>query len=285
VTRLDLPVDSAHNPLPWGEGPYVTAQDPTVVSNDNHQAALPCLLLLFPTGHRPDASQIRAALGSTQVGRVSHDPRTNASIANHNPPQGDWLELLVDGLTFDLLGLAPGEPLSGPPLRHRFGVAADELADCEAIGLAPGPHLAGAASAMPVVRTLLRLGAALTTHCDHAVAAVWHPAASAIARQLFVDTVGAWLEGGAFPALGLVGVNEEADGVLVSDGLAFFLGQEIELVPPPGTARTAATRLLLRLIDRLIEPPMLTAREMVRLDDGTCISLDFTGRRIVASPR
>jgi hypothetical protein len=184
---------------------------------------------------------------------VSYDPGRGHS----DPSSTDWLEILVEGLTFDLLGLAPGPSLTVLEPRHRFGPWDKPVTSSEAIGLAPGPHLAAAGSAMPVVRTLLRLGAGLAAQLPATLGALWLPASSAMRRDLFVNALDAWFAGGPFPALGLTGIEERHDGVLATDGLAFFTGQEAVLDEALCTDRIEATRLLTRLIDRLVNAPPL----------------------------
>lgn len=242
-------------------------------------ALQPCLFVLFPAGARPSASAIRAALARGATGQISHDPAPREGGVS-----SDWLEVVVDGLTFDLLGLASGPGLRPPAPRHCFGVSAESLAGCEAIGLAPGPHLAGAASAMPVVRTLLRLAASLASQWETALGALWLPAESAMRRDLFVSAIDAWLAGGPFPALGLAAVTQRRGGMLASDGLAFFTGQELVLDPALSTDRLAATRLLVRLIDHLVEEPPLAGERTVRLENGHSLRLAPSGSDIAVTP-
>lgn len=222
---------------------------------------------------------MREALARSGAGQVSHDPALGKAAG----AASDWLEVVIDGLTFDLLGLAPGRGLQARAARHRFGLDAATLAGCQSIGLAPGPHLAGAANALPVVRTLLQLAAALTRHWGSALGTLWLPADSAMHRDLFVSAIEAWLAGGVFPALGLTGVTERPDGRLASDGLAFFTGQELVLDPALSADRIAATRLLVRLLDRLIESPPLIGETTVPLDDGQWLRLSPDGRAIAVS--
>lgn len=232
-------------------------------------AVQPCLFLLFPTGSRPSALDVRTALERSGAGQVSHDPAATQS----NVPASDWLEVVLDGLTFDLLGLAPGRSLQQRAPRHCFGLDASAMAHCERIGIAPGPHLAGAANAMPVVRTMLHLASALSRQWRCALGTLWLPAECAMRRDLFMSAIEAWLAGGPFPALGLTGVTERSRGRLASDGLAFFTGQELVLDPALSADRIAATRLLVRLIDRLVENPPQVGEASVRLEDGRNLRL------------
>lgn len=239
-----------------------------------------CLMLLFEPGARPSAGASRSALGKSAFAQVSYDP----SEGNRAGAANDWLEVVADGLTFDLLGIAPGRALSLPQPRHRFAIPARPGQDFEAVGIAPGPHLSGAHSAMPVVRTLLRIGMAFTHALDGLAGAQWLPAATAMSREVFVKAVGGWLAGGPFPALGLTGIVELSDGALVSDGLAFFTGQEIALDRALCRDRREATRLLVRLIDRFAEQPPLAGEERIALEDGGSLRLVAGRTRIAVMP-
>lgn len=245
-------------------------------------ATQPCLFVLFPPGGRPSVADARAALSGGAVGTVCFDPSQGHSTGI--APVGDWLELVADGLTFDLLGLSPGRSLVTPEPRHRFGLAATDLEDCYAIGLAPGPHLAGAVNAMPVVRTLLRVAAALMSQWSGAIGAFWLPAGSVMRRDLFLASVEGWLDGGPFPALGLTGVVERPGGALGSDGLEFFVGQELVLDPVLGTDPIAATRLLVRLIDHLAGQGAVVGTHIMDLADGGTIRLEARGSVVNVSP-
>lgn len=229
----------------------------------------PCLFLLFAAGARPTADTVRSALAHGLVGHVSHDPGDDEEEGEAN----SWIELLLDGLTFDLLGLAPGRPLAPPIAQHHFGLAADAVKNTEAVGIAPGPHLRGAANAMPVVRTLLRLAVALVDQAAEARGAVWAPARSAMGRQIFVQSVTSWLGGGPFPALGLTGVVEGPGGTLGTEGLAFFTGQELVLDHRLCRDGLEGTRLLVRLVDALVSQPSLVEEMHLVLDDGAGIRL------------
>jgi hypothetical protein len=242
--------------------------------------AQPCLFILFPPGRRPSAFEVRGALASAGVGQISYDPAESEAVV----ASSDWLEVVVDGLTFDLLGLSPGRGLLAPAPRHCFGLTATSLEGCEAIGLAPGPHLAGAANAMPVVRTLLRLASALASQWDAALGTLWRPADSAMRRDLFVTVIDGWLAGSAFPALGLTGVAERRGGLLASDGLAFFTGQELVLDATLSADRPAATRLLVRLVDHLVDQAPLEGERRISLDGGGGLRLAGAGSVINVSP-
>ena len=213
------------------------------------------LVFLFERGNRPDRADVLAKLKDLPRVSVSHDPASGGvdqSPSREGETSEDWLELLLDGLTFDLIGLPPGPALPTPSIDYHFNCEAAGLDRTEALGLFPGPHIASGLHSLPVLRTLLRLGAALTDGTRGLRAVCWTPAATAIAPQFFVRTARTWLEGGAFPALGMMGLFVAADGTMRSHGLAFLIGQELALDPVLAADRTAATRLATRVVHELV---------------------------------
>ncbi|WP_379921565.1 hypothetical protein [Erythrobacter sp. R86502] len=187
----------------------------------------------------------------------------------HWPGQQQWLELLREGLTFDLSGLAPGPESPFPQIVHRFDLPALPLAsDHESMVLRPGPHLAAAGSSTPLVRNMLALACDLVRHFDDLVAIGWGPANSVIGRRFFESVTAAWLDGGPFPALGLTAFDETPDAALQSVGLGFWIGQELRIEPPLSADRVAATRLAIRLVNHLILTGGLTADEHITAPDG-----------------
>lgn len=152
------------------------------------------------------------------------------------------------------------------------------------MGLAPGPHLAGAAHVMPVLRTMLRLAATLAEQWKGATELLWSPAGTLVRADLFIAAIDAWLGGGAFPAPILVGSLLRADGQVTSDGLTFFTGQELALSPALSADPTAARRLINRLVDRLLELPSLAEPTRLVLEDGRGLRLFPAGTLIEVSP-
>ena len=71
-------------------------------------------------------------------------------------------EILRDGMTYDLTGVAPGPAETMTPIRHRYGLEdVIDVSEFEALALRPGPHLVAGAHSLPVVRTMAGIGAAL----------------------------------------------------------------------------------------------------------------------------
>ncbi|WP_162935779.1 hypothetical protein [Tsuneonella amylolytica] len=215
-------------------------------------------MLLFARGSRPDALGVAEAVTAIPRASASHELDVVDGV-----PHG--LELLRDGMTFDLQGLAPGDGATFAPPRHRFGIAGDAASEgWEAVTLRPGPHIAAGARTIPVVRTLAGLAAELGARLVAASGVAWSPAGSVSGPAFFASTVRAWLDGGAFPALGLTAFAPDENDRLCSEGLAWFTGQEIVLTGPLADDRAAAIRLGVHLIDQLIgRGPLKTSEAIV----------------------
>lgn len=180
------------------------------------------------------------------------------------------MELLCEGLTFDLRGLADGPSSPVPDIAHRFDFsAAAAMAELEALSITPGPHLAGGERSMPVLKGILGLARDLTQHFEDLQAVYWQPSRSAIGRRFFESVITAWLEGRAFPALGLTAFDEVADGALQSVGQAFWIGEELRIEPPLTADKVAATRLGVRLVNQLVIVGGLDESERIIAPDGT----------------
>ena len=227
------------------------------------------LSLLFPAGHRPSAEDVcrlaDSSAGAALPFSVSHRPAGEA----------DWLELLGLGLTYDLIGLAPGAAEMFPTIRHHYGLPDSFGGAIEAVALYPGEHLGEGANLLPVVRVMTALAAELLA-LPQAQAVVWHPAGTALAPAQFREAIGAWLAGGAFPALGLTALVREADGALRSDGLAFFTGQELRVEPTCGKTPSEAGKIAVRLVHRLVDSEPVRSRQKITGPNG---------ERLIAEPR
>lgn len=202
--------------------------------------------LLFAAGQRPCAGDVRALASRSEAFTLSIDPTRDSDAGE------GWLELLANGLTFELTGLAPTGASEMPLCQHSFGLSEDiKDLELEAITLAPGPHLAGGASMVPVARAIAHLAACLTELGD-TKAVAWHAAGMLSEPDFFHSGVLGWIAGGAFPGLGLTALVTSPDGSLKSEGLALFTGQEL-LVPADASEDTSdAAKIALRLINWLV---------------------------------
>jgi hypothetical protein len=192
-------------------------------------------------------------------------------VVNRASAKEGWLELLASGLTFDLSGFAPGPALRAMPCDQAFGlVAHDQAGDC--LTLEPGPHIRSGSAMLPVIRVMARLAARLTELLP--VSAVgWPPAATCMEPGYFRRVVDNWLNGGAFPALGLTAILRDENGTARSRGLELLVGQELHVDPAAGESFADTAKLTARMIGEILE--------IGGLDDST----EFTaphGERLLA---
>ncbi len=173
---------------------------------------------------------------------------------------------------FDLSGLSSGEATEFPLIEYHFDLeGVPERSQFEALHLVPGHHLAGGDRTIPVVRGLMALARDLVHHFDEIYAVIWPPSRSAIGRRFFESVSTAWLEGGAFPALGLTAFRETIDGALQSVGLDFWIGQELRIEPPLSAEEVSATRLGVRLVNHLILVGGIDGSERIVAPDGNLL--------------
>lgn len=197
--------------------------------------------LLFPAGARPGVDDIVRLLASGESGiaaRISHCP----------PASEGWLEILVNGLIFDLRGLSPAIPSGIEAAPYAYGFAQDVPTGLEPVELVPAGHIAAGGALPPVVRALAGLAANLAQHLP-VQAVVWHPAQTLMEQRYFSRIVFNWLSGGAFPALGLTALVPAEDGSVASKGLAHFTGREMQLEGRAGEPLAESVKLAIRLVD------------------------------------
>ncbi|MDP3674169.1 MAG: hypothetical protein Q8R44_03615 [Novosphingobium sp.] len=226
------------------------------------------LALLYAAGRRPSLNDVRGAGETSGAFTLTFDPGED----------GDWVwaELLITGLTFELGGLAPGQGEPVPLVDHRFGLVPGWSSEgMDAVVLRPGPHLAGAAAMLPVVRGCVALASSLANQTG-ALAVVWIPARSAMATNYFEAVVEEWLGGGAFPALGLTALVQGAAGI-ESCGLAFFTGQEIEVVADFAGDPACAGRIAVRMVDLLVGQDPLVAPGLLTGPAGELLQAEPVG--------
>lgn len=208
-------------------------------------------------------------MAATDRVSISHELRHEAPHESGHRQEPFGFELLREGLTYDLVDLAPGPSDPIPVLKHRYGIESglDEGAFM-ALKLSPGPHLAAGARSVPVVRMMVGLAAALVPALPGLRAFAWPAAGTLIGREFFASSGAAWSDGGAFPALGLTAFTPDPDGSLHSEGLAFFTGQELRLEPELSEDRIAATRLAVRLVNQLVGQGRIVGPEQIVAPDG-----------------
>lgn len=247
-----------------------------LVVRETHGEALPevaGLSLLFAAGSRPSAADVERVFNAPQAaGAAVHGVGgAIARISSRRGVQEGWLELLASGLTFDLRGLAEGEACPVPPPSHYFGLPR-RVADLvlEAITLAPGPHIGGGGAMVPVVKAMAVVTSELALKLGP-MAVCWQPAASWMDSDYFARIIAAWRGGGAFPALGMCGVERKPDGGVESQGLAFLVGHELRVEPRPGEPAAETVKLAVRMIDHLVRHGPIQGREALTGPSGEAL--------------
>lgn len=240
-----------------------------VDARNNSGAADDAILsLVFAKGERPAGNAVaEAGLADGSAGGFS--------ISHRPEPAEGWLELLSSGLTFDCLGIAPGEAMPAPA--HGAMLGLDSIPDGEAVALRPGPHIAAGRGMLPVVRVLAAIGMRLAT-LPGVRAVCWQPAGSWMEPGYYRRVVGDWLEGGAFPALGLTSLRRESNGAMVSLGLGLLIGQELRFAPERNLSAGAVARILVRLIHELISNgPLAEPKEFTGADGEQLLAVPVRG--------
>lgn len=228
--------------------------------------------LHFAAGARPSARDIRALALSSGQFSISIDPDNEQ---NGDGDQGaSWVELLSRGLTFDLAGLSPGQALDAAKPAYLFGLNDNFTTDSyDTLSLTPGPHLAGGETMFPILQRLAGLAATLT-NLPGAKAVTWHPARSCCEAGYFRENVTRWIQGGAFPGLGLTALVPTSDGGLRSEGLALFIGQELHMMPELVVDRSEGAKMALRLLHWLVENGRVHSAQLITGPDGEPLRLE-----------
>ncbi len=240
------------------------------------------VLLLFEGGGRPDTRSICKLVDKLDHLSISLDPSKNPNGAQADASEGQqavtWLELLTNGMTFDLVGLAPGRPMGVPVINHRINLPDGFLETTgEAVCVIPGPHLSGGTNSLPVVRAMLGLVGRLAAAFKPVRAICWPPAAMMMSADIFCASAENWIKGGPFPAQVLTGFKQMSDGGLQSEGLAHFTGQELRIEPGSVGDYPTAALLAARLIQQLASHGPLLQTEEVIAPDGSQMRLEPSG--------
>lgn len=214
------------------------------VSVTDTVAVQPALSLLFAAKQRPDLAAIENLFADATPGGLPGRLVASAGAAR------SATQVLVNGLTFDIAGLAPAKPLPVMTAHHSHGLN-DPTEPLEAITFAPGEHVSAGSAMVPVTRALLGFAANLSLALP-VRAVCWHPARSWIEPGLFARLALNWAAGGPFPAVGLTGLTIGEEGAITSRGLAHFTGQEMHLEASNGESTAEMLHIAAQVLDALV---------------------------------
>ncbi|PNU05155.1 hypothetical protein A8V01_04375 [Novosphingobium guangzhouense] len=226
------------------------------------------LYLFFAPGDRPDTDAIASLIDG-----VDNTP-LSAQISHRPAGEAGWLELLASGLTFDLIGLRPGEGGRMMDAAQSFGFTDAAMPEAfEVVELVPSGHIVSGAGLVPILRTMMNLAANLVLELP-VLAVGWGPAQTRMEPAYFCRSVLNWLGGGPFPALGLTGLVRAEDGSVTSRGLTHFMGQEIQLQGLRGESAADSVKIAMRVIDQLVRRGRIDAP----------MKIDAGGQTLLAEP-
>lgn len=214
---------------------------------------VPVAALLFDSALRPGVEQL-----SVYAARTG-----DFTVTRHAQDEPGQVELLRDGLSFDLWGLSPARAIVPVEAAHRIGLPKDfDSQGLEMLWLSPGAHLLGAEHLMPVVRVVSAVIRELA-NLPGVRAVSWLPARQLMSPKWFSESVGVWLAGGPFPVLALTALVRSTNAFR-SEGLAFLIGQEFLLTGRGGVISEEESRIAVRLTDWLVAHGRVDApREVV----------------------
>lgn len=129
-----------------------------------------------------------------------------------------------------------------------------------------GDHVGAGSMSPVVVAHLLELSERLGTMLD-AAAVLWKPANIVSGFSYFSETVGQYRAGGPFPVLALVDFSITGSNHLVSHGLSWFSGQELQVEPGDLSATELMRRAVRIAHDIAVNGAIETAMEIEGLTE------------------
>ena len=215
------------------------------------------LVLKFPIGRRPDATTLNNAVKKLEF----------VSVLHSSSDQDEPIELLSEGMIFELYGICPAQAATFEYFPSDPGELALN-ARSDAIVLAPGPHIAAGVNTVPILRRFMEIGAALSDMLPHLEAIRFKPSACDLPPADFVAAIKCWSNGGNFPVPAMISFKSTLDEAFQSRGLAFHNGQELRL--EPDTVEELADPLSLgnTLINFLVQRERLSNAEVFTDGDG-----------------
>ena len=229
---------------------------------------------MFEAGNCPGSDQVEQAIEGHVKVSVSNSPE------NQGARGYAWLELLIEGLTFDLKGLEEPFSVNATTFQHSIDINPPERDNAyQALVLLPGPHLAGGQSQLPIFRAHMALGATIGASLPGIVGFGWPESETLISGDRFAELIDHWLQGGALPVPSLIALKDTMDGGLQSVGLSYFTGQELRIEPGQWTDPDNARRQAIRLIQQMFLSGKLEKSEQLTGPDGNPLRLETSANK------
>ncbi|MHA6333679.1 hypothetical protein ACXYL9_08325 [Qipengyuania sp. CAU 1752] len=230
-------------------------------------------MLFFPSGQRPDSAGIAAAAAAIEGLNIVRDtPGVSAS------EETLWVEVQRDGLTYDCSGLAPGPVNAMPDINRWLGTQPESaVGKSSHIGLGLGPHIRAGQAVLPILRGLLKLTVDLAGSFEDCAGACWLASRMAVDRQSLESMIERADGGGTLPLPWLVATHETPEGHVVTEGLSYFSGQELQIRSGVAQDTPEAALLALRLANQVIYMGGLDTSERFTGPDGLVLRLEPSG--------
>ncbi len=198
----------------------------------------------------------------------------DSQTGGHGTSHDDgWLVRMPDSRTGDALLLDIGEyrvsPEAGPMAAHRFDIQETLLDESLTLTISAGPNKAGPdeeAWGDPVELLRAQCTLALALLGEDTLGVFWAGADSLMGADYFRRMVGIWIDGGAFPALGLAALVKDDGGVVRSAGLDVLVGQDVAVLPEDGMSAADQARLAMRVMDFLVREGPVQQDQSVEVD-------------------
>lgn len=160
-------------------------------------------------------------------------------------------KLYHNAMTFDLSWADPPVSADTDYSEYRQILLNCDLTKLNRIHLSIGNHIVQDRINLPVFETFVDLSQ-IIGEAVHAKAIAWRPARNVIGFDYFADAINRFMDGGPFPVLGLIDLQERKNDMYETYGLTYFAGYELRLQTLPDLTANMAMRIMVRLVNDII---------------------------------
>lgn len=171
-------------------------------------------------------------------------------IKAHNASLHSY-KLYHNAMTFDLSWADPSVSADIDYSEYRQILLNRNLTKLNRLHLSIGNHIVQDRINLPVFETFVDLSQ-IIGEAVHAKAIVWRPARNVIGFDYFADAINRFMDGGPFPVLGFIDLQELNNDRYETHGLTYFAGYELRLQTLPDLTANMAMRIMVRLVNDII---------------------------------